>query len=46
MIVFHSELAERVRREVRDIDGLGRLFYDAAETERRMPRAIDLRVKN
>ena len=46
MIVFHSELAERVRREVRDIDGLVRLFYDAAETERRMPRAIDLRVKN
>ena len=45
MIVFHSSLTERVRREVRDVGGLVRLFYDAAEVERRMPRAVDHRVK-
>ena len=38
-------LADRVKDEVRDVDGLAQLFFEAAETEKRMPRAVDHRVK-
>ena len=38
-------LAHRVTDEVRDVDGLAQLFFEAAETEKRMPRAVDHRVK-
>lgn len=36
---------ERVKEMVEDVDGLAGLFMWAAETERSMPRAYDLRVK-
>ena len=38
-------LADRVKDEVKDVDGLAQLFFEAAETEKRMPKAVDHRVK-
>jgi hypothetical protein len=38
-------LRSRVKAEAHDVDGLVHLFFEAAETERRMPRAVDHRVK-
>ena len=38
-------LGSRVKAEVKDVDGLAQLFFEAAETETRLPRAVDHRVK-
>lgn len=40
-----SDLARRAVEEVGDVAGLLGLFYTAAEVERRLPRAYDLRAK-
>jgi len=42
---FPFDLADETRREVRDVDGLAGLFFDAAATELKLPRAYDLRAK-
>lgn len=42
---FPSDLAKRAIDEVGDAEGLRGLFMEAAETERKMPRAFDLRSK-
>ena len=42
---FRFSLRSRVKAEAHDVDGLVQLFFEAAETERRMPRAVDHRVK-
>ena len=45
MMPFRFSLRSRVKAEAHDVDGLVQLFFEAAETERRMPRAVDHRVK-
>jgi|TARA_R100001086_G_scaffold170687_1_gene93252 hypothetical protein len=45
MMASRSSLRSRVKAEAHDVDGLVQLFFEAAETERRMPRAVDHRVK-
>ena len=42
---FDQELSRRVAAEVEDIDQLAGLFFEAAETERKLPRTHNLQVK-
>lgn len=36
---------DEIRHKVKDVDGLAQLFFDAAEVERKLPAAINLRVR-
>ena len=45
MMPSRFSLRSRMKAEAHDVDGLVQLFFEAAETERRMPRAVDHRVK-
>ena len=40
-----GELAEIVLNHCGGVDGLAGLFFEAADTERRLPKAFDLRVR-
>ena len=45
MMPSRFDLRSRVKAEAHDVDGLVHLFFESAETEQRMPSAVDHRVK-
>ncbi len=44
--LFDADLADRALAEAENIEQLEGLFFEAAETESKLPRAFDLRVKS